>query len=285
MRAISVLEKQSRTGLSKSGLPEIDYAVNPYHGCLHGCIYCFAIDFTPERDASANWGNVVYARTNLPELLTKELPKLRKGVVGLSTITDAYQPIEARYRLSRKCAEIILRDGFFLTIQTKSPLVTLDMDLWIKHRNSLDIGFTITSPSEKIARMIEPYTPSPSARIRALQELHRSGISTWIFLGPVIPGVNDDEKDLREIVRTASETGSRLIFDRYNHYKGASGVVKKILGKARYSMIMKEASGDWWKGVSEMLSDMCREFNVSGVTQQDDWIYEREQKQKNLLQY
>lgn len=285
MRAIRILEKESRSAVSKSGLPEIDYAVNPYHGCLHGCAYCFAIDFTSEKDAAGSWGEVVYARTNIPDLLRKELPKLHKGIVGLSTITDPYQPIEAKYRLSRKCAEIILRNGFFLTIQTKSPLVNMDMDLWVSHRRSLDIGFTITTPREEIAALIEPYTPSPASRMKALVELHRNGISTWIFLGPVIPDINDSDEDLLEIVKKASETGSRLIYDRYNHYRGASASMKKILGQDRYEAIRKVATGNWWGDVSGRLSDMCRDFNVPGVTQQDDWLFERNRRQKNLLQY
>lgn len=285
MRDIIILEKESKSAVSKSGLPEIDFAVNPYHGCLHGCVYCFAIDFTMEKEASENWGSVVFARTNIHELLKKELPRLRKGVVALSTITDPYQPIEAKYRLSRKCAEIILKNGFFLTLQTKSPLVTADLDLWVKHKRSLDIGITVTSPDRDTASKIEPYTPPPESRIKALETLHSNGISTWMFLGPIIPGVNDSISDLRTLVKKASETGSRVIYDRYNHYRSASAFMRRAFGNERYDEIRKQVAGDWWENISGALADMCKEEGVPGVTQQDDWIFEMNLKQKNLLQY
>ncbi len=285
MRPLNVIEKESRSAVSKSGLPEIDYTVNPYHGCLHGCVYCFAIDFTKEPEASSRWGEVVYARTNIHDLLRKELPRLKKGVVALSTITDPYQPIEARYRLSRKSAEEILRNGFFLTLQTKSPLVTIDMDLWRRHRKSLDIGLTVTTPRSDLAAIIEPHTPPPASRFGALEKLHENGISTWIFLGPVIPGVNDSVKEMHQIIKKAAATGSRVIYDRYNHYNGASAYMAGALGGNRYDGIRKKAESGWWDQVSGILSDLCRDEGVPGVTQQDDWLFELNRRQRNLLQY
>ncbi len=285
MRPIQVIEKECRTAVSKSGLPEIDYSVNPYHGCLHSCVYCYAIDFTPETDASTNWGSVVYARTNIDSVLKKEIRRLRKGVFALSTITDPYQPVEARYRLSRKCAEIILSNGFFLTVQTKSPLVTIDMDLWRAHRKSMDVGITITTPDAGTAKIIEPFTPSPEARFRALRELGKNGIPTWVFLGPVIPGINDSEKSLGRIIREASLNGSRLIYDKFNSYSGAAALMAKALGPEKYRDISSRSNADWWDGVSAMIAGMCRDEGVSAVTQQEDWLFERRQKQKDLMQF
>lgn len=285
MPSIQIYEKDCRTAISKSGLPEIDYSVNPYHGCLHGCVYCFAVDFTPEKEVSENWGNAVYVRRNIHEVLKKEIVRMKKGVVALSTITDPYQSLEARYRLSRKCAEVILRNGFFLTVQTKSPLVTIDMDLWKLHRNSMDIGMTITTPDERTAGIIEPGTPPPASRFRALKKLHEEKIPTWIFLGPVIPGVNDSIKDLKTIVKWAAESGSRIIYDRYNPYKGASVLMSHALGKERYSDILKELRGKWWEELSSELSEICGEESVPIVTQQDDWLFERNQKQRDLTQF
>lgn len=285
MRSIRIIEKESKSAISKSGLPEIDFSVNPYHGCLHGCTYCFAIDFTQERDASSNWGEIIYVRTNTPELLKRELPRLHKGVIALSTITDPYQPVEARYMLSRKSAEIILRNGFFLTVQTKSPLVIRDIDLWTRYQKSLDIGITITTPDREKAKIIEPFTPSPESRFKALTKLHENGISTWMFIGPIIPGINDSERDFRKLVQMAGETESRIIFDHYNHYRGASSYMIRTFGKEGYRSILKGNGDEWWGRISGIISDLSKEASIPSVTQQDDWMYEMSKRQKNLLQY
>lgn len=285
MTAIKIIEEVCRTAVSKSGLPELDYSVNPYHGCLHGCIYCYAMDFTKEKEATEAWGNVLFVRKNIHEVLKKELKRLKKGIVALSTITDPYQPMEAKYRLSRKCAELILSNGFFLTIQTKSPLVTIDLDLWKRYREVMDVGMTITTPRNDIAKTIEPNTPSPSARFKAITKLHENGISTWIFLGPIIPGINDSYQDLREVVHMASLSGSRIIFDKYNHYRGSGRLMSVTLGSEKYDHITKELEGGWWNDVSGQISEICRDENVVSVSQKDDWIFERSQRQKDLNQY
>ncbi|MEM0155450.1 MAG: radical SAM protein, partial [Thermoplasmataceae archaeon] len=198
-RKIRIMEIETNHALSKSGLPELNYALNPYMGCLHACIYCFAIDFTSEREPRENWGSVVAVKTNLLETLRKEITGRKRGIVGVSTITDPYQAIEGKYRLTRESIKMLTENGFRVTVQTKSPLVTRDRDIFVSHKKFVDVGMTITTLDPKMWSLIEPGSPPPQSRVRALKTLSAESISTWIFLGPVMKGLNDSRENLREV--------------------------------------------------------------------------------------
>ncbi len=125
-------------------------------------------------------------KINAPEILQRQLKRARSGRVMISSVTDAYQPIESKYRLTRQCLEAILQYQFPVDILTKSPLVLRDTDL-IKKFKDIEVGITITTNDEKISRVFEPNAPSIIARIRTLKTLHDSRIKTYAFIGPVLP--------------------------------------------------------------------------------------------------
>ena len=127
---IKVVEVTAASALNRSGLSELDYTLNPYLGCLHACRYCFAVDMTPHREAREMWGSTVAVRVNILDVLKKEIHRLRRGVVGVSTITDPYQAVEGRYGITRSCTEMLLRNGFRVSVQTKSPLVRRDVEIF-----------------------------------------------------------------------------------------------------------------------------------------------------------
>ena len=162
------------------------YCVNPYVGCSHGCAYCYASfmkRFTGHREP---WGSFVDVKTNAPALLERELGKARKGTIMLSSVTDPYQPLEATYRVTRGCLQVLAGSDFPVHILTKSPLVLRDADL-LKAFEDVRVGITITTESEVVRRVFERGTPSISARIGALERLHGEGLSTYAFIGPVLP--------------------------------------------------------------------------------------------------
>ena len=215
--------------ISKSRLPDIDYTFNPYVGCAHGCIYCYARCFTRDREASENWGKVVKVKDGIIDALLKDVRSVRKGsVVGVSTITDPYQPLERRLRIIPKAVKIMLDAGLHISIQTKSDLVTRDLDLFVGR--SVDVGFTITTMDERISRLIEPNAPLPSKRIQALRKVAESGIQRWIFYGPIIPGVNDDDETATGVANLAIETGSEVILDYLRLRPRLIKPVKSTLG-------------------------------------------------------
>ncbi|KYH36410.1 MAG: hypothetical protein AYL29_014080 [Candidatus Bathyarchaeota archaeon B24] len=207
-------EVRCRTALSKSRLPDLDYALNPYVGCEHGCLYCYARATLRDEAKALRWGRFVLVKKGLVERLAREVLRKPKGVVGLSTVTDPYQPIEARLRLTRRCLEILVRKGFPVSIQTKSKLVLRDLDL-IK-AGKVDVGMTITTMDDSLASMVEPRSSRPSERAEALRRLAEEGVETWVFLGPIIPRLNDSEESIRRVVEVAYETGSELIVDKLN---------------------------------------------------------------------
>ncbi|MEM3927087.1 MAG: radical SAM protein [Desulfurococcaceae archaeon] len=243
--------------LSKSGLPDLTYALNPYIGCSHGCVYCYARLYTRDKRVSENWGRIVLVKENLPKVLEWETRTLKKGVVGVGTITDAYQPVEAVYRVTRRCLEILLKAGFEISIQTKNPLVLRDMDLLAEHRDKIDIGFTITSLDREVARFIEPNSPSPMSRANALREIREIGIKTWLFYGPIIPGLNDDYETMKAITEIAADTGSTLYYDPL-HVKAFMRDQKHPLNPYLYRM-----TSNWRKQLEKKLINLCMKHGLT----------------------
>lgn len=245
-----VERKKVSTALGKSNLPGLDYTLNPYVGCSHGCVYCYARLYCDLRIAE-NWGKIVVVKENIAEVLAKEITKKRKGVVGLSTITDAYQSIEAKERIARELLMMLLENNFEVSIQTKSSLVLRDLDILCEKKELVDVGFTITTLDERIAEVVEPKAPSPSDRVKALEKISAEGIKTWIFLGPIIPGIS--EESFGEIVEIAKATNSLVYYDKYRVKPFMSGIAKELAEKA-----MKTD----WKKVFEKIEQLCEKKGV-----------------------
>lgn len=263
---MKIYEVRVSRALAPSGLPEYDYSLNPYVGCLHGCLYCYAIDFTRGPPAAA-WGQVVYVKINLLELLRRETRRLKPGIVGLSTITDPYQPPEARYRLTRGAVEILAQAGFHVSIQTKSGMVIRDLDLLTRHRHAVDVGITITTLRDK-ARILEPQAAHPLARARATEKLARAGVKVWIFLGPIIPGFNDDPRDLAEVIQLARRIGAEVVYDRYRPKPRADALLA-----AGYRPVKPEAG--WWSRVKKTIEQICAQEGAACLDAEEEWSQAR----------
>lgn len=200
-----VSEVDCRTALSPSRLPGLDYALNPYRGCAFACAYCYSPAVLRE---ARSWGSFVEARRNIPYVLAKELKSRPPGVVGIGTVTDAYQPLEGRYKLTRFCLEQLVRYDFPISIQTKSPLLLRDLDILDSFRHA-DVGFSICTLDDDLRRLFEPGAPPTRARLSALERVASSGIDTWAFLGPILPGVTETHVD--ELVQLIASTGTKVV--------------------------------------------------------------------------
>jgi DNA repair photolyase len=185
-----IREIKVKTALSPSRLPGLDYAMNPYHGCSHACIYCYAPSVI--HWDKGKWGKLIEVKANLPRILSRELRRKKKGIVGLGTVTDPYQPVEKRYEITRRCLEFLLMHDLPVCIQTKSSMVLRDIDL-LKKFSNIEVGITFTVLEEKTRMKMEPGASSIEERLRSLKELKDNGISTWVFLGPVMPYITDVE--------------------------------------------------------------------------------------------
>ena len=163
------------------------WVINPYTGCQHGCSYCYARFMKRVTGHREPWGEFVDVKINAPDLLLREIQKKKRGKVWVSGVCDPYQPLEATYRLTRRCLEILARNSWPVIIQTRSPLVLRDLDI-IRDAREFEVGFSITTADDRIRELFEPGAPPIPDRIQALDELHKAGIRTYAMIAPVLPG-------------------------------------------------------------------------------------------------
>lgn len=221
-----VRRANARSAMTPSGLSGFDWVLNPYHGCAHGCAYCYAPSVLGE-DREV-WAATVEARQNMPAVLSRELRRKERGVVGISSVTDPYQPAERRYQITRYCLERLARHDWPVCILTKSDLVVRDAEI-IGTLTEVEVGFTVTSLDEHQRRLMEPGAPPVARRLAAMRLLSDSGIPTYAFIGPIFPTSNMDE--LRELVRRVHGAGARYILvDRLNLKRGVWLSLLKALG-------------------------------------------------------
>jgi DNA repair photolyase len=186
---MDITEITTKSALVRSKIPGVDYVVNPYLGCGHGCRYCYAVFMRKysRQHRGAPWGSFVEVKVNIAAVLRSELARKRKrGRAMLSSVCDPYQPVERRYRLTRQCLEALAEYGWGLDILTRSPLVTRDLDL-LAAAADVSVGLSIPTDDDKVRQVLEPQSPPIGARLATLQRLHEAGIHTWVFVAPILP--------------------------------------------------------------------------------------------------
>src|SRR5499427_1041183 len=189
-----------------------DRSINPYRGCEHGCVYCFArpthayLGLSPGLDFESK----LFMKPDAPELLERELSarSYAPRLIAIGTNTDAYQPIERRHVVMRRILEVLERCGHPVGIVTKSNLVTRDIDILARmaSRKLVRVGISVTSLDAKLARTMEPRAPTPARRLDALRALAAAGIPTTVMVAPVIPAINDME--IERILEAAAACGA-----------------------------------------------------------------------------
>jgi DNA repair photolyase len=203
------------------------WTINPYRGCSHACVYCFArpthqyLDF----DAGRDFEREIVVKVNVPEVLRAELrrPSWKREHVALGTNTDPYQWVEGRYRLMPAIWEAMRDYANPCSVLTKSPLVLRDLPLLLEIAAVTEVSANLSIPTidEKAWRATEPHTPNPRARMEAVAELNRCGIPTGVLVAPLMPGINDDPHQVEEILRLATEAGATGISGIALHLRGA----------------------------------------------------------------
>lgn len=228
---MKIREIQAKSILNPSKLG-CDYAINPYNGCAFGCAYCYAIFMSRMGHQNENWGEWVDVKINAPQLLIHDLKHKKPGSIFISSVTDPYQGLETKYKLTRKCLEILadVKYPAPISILTKSPLVTRDIDLF--KRLDAEVGMTVTSMGDPITKLLETNAPVHSARIRALKELHQAGITTYAFVGPLLPHLTEKPEELEKLFKTLKQTG---VEDIWVEHINLSPYIKKRL----YLFILK----------------------------------------------
>jgi DNA repair photolyase len=202
------------------------WTINPYRGCSHACVYCFArpthtyLDFNAGRDFERE----IVVKVNAPEVLRVELARRSwKGEhIAMGTNTDPYQWVEGRYKLMRGIWEAIRDARNEASILTKSPLLLRDLDLMLEIAQVAPISANLSVPTidEKAWRASEPHTPNPRARLEAVAELSRAGIPTGVLVAPLMPGINDDPRQVEEILELAAQAGASSVSGITLHLRG-----------------------------------------------------------------
>jgi len=211
-----VIEERARSIVSRNDSPDIRFeqSVNPYRGCEHGCVYCYArpshayLDLSPGIDFETR----LFAKTNAPELLRKELA--RRGYVcspiNLGANTDPYQPIERRYRITRSVLEVLAEANHPCTIVTKNALIERDLDLLVPmaRANLVHAFVSVTSLDNRLSSTLEPRASAPHRRLEAVANLNAAGVPCGVMVAPIIPWITD--RWLEAIIERAAQAGAKI---------------------------------------------------------------------------
>jgi len=211
--ATSVTIDSTRKIITRNDSPDIgfDRSINPYRGCEHGCVYCFARPTHAFLGLSAglDFETKLFAKPDAPRLLERELSESGyvPRTIAIGTNTDPYQPIERRYKIMRGILEVLDRLGHPVGIVTKSALILRDLDLLTRlaERNLVKVALSVTTLDAKLARIMEPRASTPSRRLEALRQLRAAGVPTAVMVAPIIPAINDAE--IERILDAASIAG------------------------------------------------------------------------------
>lgn len=250
----------------------IDYNMNLYKGCSHKCIYC---------DSRSNCYHIdnfdiVRGKENALYILEQELSKKKnKGVIGIGSMSDTYNPQELKYEQTRKALKLISKYNFGVSIDTKSDLILRDLDLLkeINAKNSVIVKFTITTSNDELSKIIEPNVCVSSKRLQAIKVLIDNGIFTGIMMNPVLPFITDNEENIKELVRLADKYGAKFIhtymgmtlrenqrdyyFDKLDyHFKNLKEKYIKYY-KDRYNCLVLD-----YKRLYKVFTDECDKYGI-----------------------
>jgi DNA repair photolyase len=252
------------------------YGINPYRGCQFACNYCDAItEKYLVHENVEDFSRVIYVKTNAAELLQKELKKAERDVVALSGVTDPYQPAERKYKITRRMLEVLRDNDFPVHIVTKSDLVLRDADILsqISKKSWCAVSFTIITFNKNLLSLLEPFSPPPERRLETVKKLREAGIMAGVDFTPIIPYLLDDDKNIREVIKKASENNAEYVLP-------GSGMTLRSNQKIRWFELLKENWPELVKKYEKLYGEsqephreylaringkafeICKEFNI-----------------------
>ncbi len=214
-RTMQFFRDGTRSIIARNNSPDVGFnaSINPYRGCEHGCIYCYA---RPTHEylgfsAGLDFESKIMVKENAPELLEAELasPKWHPQTLAFSGVTDPYQPVERRLQITRRCLEVLVKFRNPVGIITKNRLVTRDIDLFkqLAEHNAIGVNLSVTSLDRDLQGILEPRTSVPQARLEAVRQLHDAGIPVGVMVAPIIPGLTDHE--IPAILNACAKAGAQ----------------------------------------------------------------------------
>ncbi|MBD3193890.1 MAG: radical SAM protein [Candidatus Lokiarchaeota archaeon] len=253
--------REAKSIITKSKIPTIDFVINPYTGCQHGCIYCYAefmIRFTGHK--GEKWGDFLDIKKYD---FNKIKPSKYDGKkILLSSVTDPYLPLEKKYENTKKILRALIGTTAEIQILTKSKLVTRDIDLFKKFEN-IKVGISLNTLDDVFSRVIEPAASKPSDRLMALKKIAEEGIDTYVFISPFFPEITDFEQIIEKAVNfTTNFSFENLNFRTHNIHR-----INKIITKykkdllSKYKKIQKESS--YWDFIEMKIKKYCEQKELN----------------------
>ncbi len=213
LRQVIVRETVCKSILNRSGLS--DYSLNCYTGCTHACVYCYARFMQRFHPHDEPWGAFVDVKVNAVETLKRQLRRASPGTAFVSSACDGWQPVEAKWRLTRRCCELLLEHGFQVHVLTKSALVLRDLDVFAGHAAS--IGITLTTLDERLRELWEPGAARVPERLAVIKGAGDAGLQTSVMFGPLLPYLSDSQVAVDALLEQAADLGvDRIWVDALN---------------------------------------------------------------------
>lgn len=251
--------------LSKSGISGVDFAINPYIGCAHSCIYCYAKFMCKYTGHSEPWGSFVDVKINAVDVLARELKKAWQKKIFVGSVTDAYQPMEREYKLTRKILELLSRIKTSIYIQTKSDLICRDLDT-LKTLSDVEVCWTIITLDDTERQLLEPGATPIQNRLKALENFSSAGIKTAVFVGPLMPFMSEER--VAELLVEISNRGARKIFiDRLNYASSYASQLRRALGKRYpdFARIITAPYTAYYERITSLAELFCQQKKIQFV--------------------
>lgn len=251
--------------LINSKLPASEYCINPYIGCMHGCVYCYARFMQRYTKHTGKWGTWVDVKINAPEILRKQLSSSRKkyeGTILIGSVTDAYQPLELKYEITRRLLKVLLDYQLTVSILTKSHNIVRDVDILSKF-DSCDVGISITSLEEDFGRRFEPYASPVKKRIEALRIMKENGISTYVFIGPIFPGFSDIPRIIEAVKDFTDSIMAESLNFRCGNWNDITEIFKKYYPEKLLEFRKSIENPQTWRKAEYMVKTECAKYGIS----------------------
>jgi DNA repair photolyase len=262
---MDIHEIQAKTILQRSRLPETEYVINPYTGCVHACVYCYARFMKRFTDHPEPWGSFLDVKVNAPDLLERQLARRRAPLrdrVLLSSVTDPYQPPEKKYGLTGRILEILHKYGVPVSILTKSDLVLRDIDLLARF-SEIDVGFSLGTIDDEWARLLEGRASAPFQRLSALRALRGRGISTSAFVSPYIPGVSDIRRIVAALAGTVGEFAVEAVNTDAGNWRGTLRAIARRDPAAAKCAARKAGDPRYWRELEAEAESLAAQAGMS----------------------
>lgn len=265
---MKIRETLCKSALGKCGFPGGGLAINPYVGCGHGCVYCYARFIKRFTGHTEKWGTFVDVRTNIADVLAKQLKSSRFQAqqIHIGTVTDPYQPIEGKYKLTSQILEVLVNYENPVSILTKSDLVLRDIDL-LKQFKEVNVDFTINTLDEKWKRLVEPNSSTVEQRFQAIRKLVKEGITTVVLMGPYWPVFTDPQA----LFKKFKETGVSHVFtESFNttggNFTGVEEILKRyypqLLATIKTIFFNKKKFYEFYWGAEKRIRELSARYQI-----------------------